>query len=82
MASDSFVAYNISAKWKMICLVNVLSRTVFNSDWRFIKMVIIIFVVIVKTSFPVNSPNKNYTHLYDHIPLTYIKWILDLKHSG
>ena len=32
MASDSLVAYDISAKWKMTCLVNVLSRTVVDSD--------------------------------------------------
>ena len=78
MASDSFVAYNISAKRNMICLVNVLSRTVGDSDWRFLNRVIIIFMVTVKTSVPLNSPNKNYTHT----PLTYIKWILDLNHSG
>ena len=82
MASDRFVAYNISAKWNMICLVNVLSRTVVDSDWRFINKVIINFMVIVNTSVPVNSPNQNYTHLYDHIPLIYIKWILVLNHSG
>ena len=65
MASDSFVAYNISAKWNMICLVNVLSRTVGDSDWRFVNRVIIIFMVTVKTSVPLNSPNKKYAH--DHL---------------
>ena len=43
----------------------VLSRTVVESDQRFDKM-IIIFMGIVKTSVPVNSPTKYYTNLYDH----------------
>ena len=84
MASDSFVAYmyNISAKGNMICLVNVLSKTVVDSVWRFINKVIINFMVTVKTAVPVNSPNKNFSHLFDHFPLSYFKWILTLNHSG
>ena len=41
-------------------------------------MVIIIFMGIVKTSVPVNSPTKYYTNLYDHIPLiTYMTILLE-----
>ena len=51
----------------------VLSRTVVDSDWRFDNGVIVIFMIIFKTSVPINnSPNKDYTHLCDGSYTTYL----------
>ena len=78
MASDSFVVYNISRKWKWFAgwmYIAVLSRTVVDSDWRVDTSGWSSFswLVIVKTSVPVNnSANKGYTHQCDESYTTYI----------
>ena len=73
MASDSFIVYIISRKWSECTLQSwvglLLTVTdVLTTGWSSFS-----WLVIVKTSVPVNnSPTKDYTHLYDGSYTTYL----------
>ena len=80
IASDSFVVYNISRKWKWLAgwmYIAVLSRTVVDSEWHFdtTGWSSSLSWLLPKHQSPVNnSPNKDYScniytiYLYEMTP--------------